>query len=243
MFGADVGTALAHLARDLRAYGGYGACDNCAVDDGGTSGGTLTLYSKNIWWRNQTLPALAADIRESGADMVTLQEVSAHNRTLLTRLAVDYPHQHLCPFGGRSGVAVLSKFPIQDQMCSSQRGIAAAQINQAGQHIWVGSIHLLWPFPYGNKQSADAVTDVIGPLEGPVVLAGDFNIFPWAVSVEDIEQAAGLAPLRPIRPTYHLHGVPLFLDHVHGPSGGQVSDRPFLGSDHLGVLANVQITP
>lgn len=227
----------------LLLTGGAALATTVPLMIGGPPEGTLTLYSKNIWSRNQTLPALAADIRNSGADVVTLQEVSAHNRTLLTDLAAEYPYQHLCPFGGWAGVAVLSKFPIQDQACSSQRGVAAAQINPAGQRIWVGSIHLLWPYPYGNKRSADAVTEVVARLEGPVVLAGDFNIFPWAASVRQIEQAAGGKTLRPVRPTYYLKGVPLFLDHVHGPAGGQVSYRPFLGSDHLGVLAEVQITP
>ncbi|WP_341366372.1 endonuclease/exonuclease/phosphatase family protein [Yoonia sp. BS5-3] len=210
---------------------------------GSPTAGTLTLYSKNIWSRNQNLDALAADISDSNADVVTLQEVSAHNRGLLSRLAGDYPYQHLCAFGGWSGIAVLAKVPIHDQVCSSRRGVAAAQIDQAGQRIWVGSVHLLWPFPRGNRRSADAVTDVIAGLEEPVVLAGDFNIFPWAASVRQIADAAGTEPLRPVRPTYYLQGVPLLLDHVYGPYGGQVSYRSFLGSDHLGVLATVRLMP
>ena len=52
--------------------------------------------------------------------------------------------------------------------------------------------------------------------------------------------AAGRAPhLPPVRPTFWLEGVPLLLDHVHAPGGGQVTYRPLLGSDHLGVLADV----
>ncbi len=207
----------------------------------GSPGEGLTLYSKNIWFGNQELPALAADITQSGADVVTLQEVSRRNDRLLGMLAPTYPHQHLCRFSGWGGVAVVSKYPISAETCTQRRGLAAAQINKDGQDIWIGSIHLPWPFPYANDTAAKAVEDVVLSLEGPVVLAGDFNIFPWANSVGQLQRAARVQPLRPLRPTFSLQGVPLFLDHVHAPGGGQVTYRPGLGSDHLGVLAEVDL--
>lgn len=210
---------------------------------GGASGGTLTLYSKNIWFANRDLTALAADIVDSGADVVTLQEVSQRNQEILTMLAGDYPHQHLCRFSGWGGVAVLSKHPIMDRKCTSRRALAAARIDQNGQGVWIGSVHLPWPYPYTNMVAADAAEAVISTLDGPVVLAGDFNIFPWAASVQNLQQAGQTQVAQPVRPTFYLRGLPLFLDHVHAPGGGRVSYRPALGSDHMGVLAQVHLTP
>ena len=208
---------------------------------GGNDGDTLTVYSKNIWYRNPQLSQLAADIRESGADVVTLQEVSRGNEALMVQLKADYPHQHICRFSGWSAVAVLSRFPVTEARCTSRRAVGAARIHKDGQDIWVGSVHLPWPFPYGNARAADAAQEMISGLAGPVVLAGDFNIFPWANSVQRLGQAASAQVVRPLRPTFNLRGLPLLLDHVHAPGGGQAEYRGLIGSDHLGVLARVSL--
>ncbi|WP_165615010.1 endonuclease/exonuclease/phosphatase family protein [Yoonia tamlensis] len=209
---------------------------------GAPEGGALTVYSKNLLYRNDALAVLAADIRASGADVVTLQEVSHRNDAILKLLAAGYPYQHLCRFSGWSGVAVLSKTAFTaPARCSAQRGVAAAQIENGGQRLWVASVHLPWPYPYDHAGAADAAVALIAQLDGPVVLGGDFNIFPWAASARRIRQAAGSVLARPLRPTYSLYGVPLFLDHVAAPGGGHVVYRDLLGSDHRGVLATVRL--
>ncbi|MEL6840173.1 MAG: endonuclease/exonuclease/phosphatase family protein [Pseudomonadota bacterium] len=205
----------------------------------GPGTGDLTIYSKNLWYRNGQLDAVAADMRQSRAEVIALQEVSSQNERLMAALSDTYPHQHLC----RYGVAILSKHPITDRICSEGRSIAAAQIDRGGERVWVGSVHLPWPFPFANARGADAAQEVIEDLDGPVVLAGDFNIFPWANSVRQLQRSAGAIPAQPIRPTFSLKGAPLFLDHVHAPGGGTVTYRGLLGSDHLGVLARVRLQP
>ncbi|EBA11403.1 endonuclease/exonuclease/phosphatase family protein [Roseobacter sp. CCS2] len=202
----------------------------------------LRIYSKNMWFGNRELDALAADIRDSGADVVTLQEVSPTNRPMLADLRDIYPHQHLCSFSGWNGIAVLSREPIVQTKCSHRRAVAAAQINMGQGPVWVASVHLSWPFPYGNARSAEVASDVLETLESPVVMAGDFNIFPWAQSVQSMQHAAALRVAQPVRPTFDLRGVPLLLDHVHAPGGGTAQYRGLLGSDHLGVLADVSLT-
>ena len=203
----------------------------------------LRIYSKNMWFANRELDALAADIRQSGADVVALQEVSLANRAMMAKLRDVYPHQHVCSFSGWSGIAVLSRDPILQTACSDRRAVAAAQIQIGQGPVWVASVHLRWPFPYSNATSARSGMALLGTLEGPVVMAGDFNIFPWANSVQELQQAAGLQVAQPVRPTFDLRGVPLLLDHVHAPGGGRAQYRPLLGSDHLGVLADVSLTP
>ena len=202
----------------------------------------LRVYSKNMWFANKELEALAADIRESGADVVTLQEVSRANRAMLSALRDTYPHQHLCSFSGWSGIAVLSRDPILQTACSDKRAVAAAQVQSRQGPVWIASVHLSWPFPYANATSAASGTELLERLDGPVVMAGDFNIFPWANSVQGLQQAADLQVAQPVRPTFDLRGVPLLLDHVHAPGGGSARYRGLIGSDHLGVLADVSLT-
>ena len=210
----------------------------------GPDGADLRLYSKNIWYRNPNLSALEADIRGSGADVVTLQEVSRANTALLSALSDIYPHQHLCRFSGWSGIAVLSRNPISATRCSQRRGLAAARITKAGRAVWVASVHLTWPWPYGNAGAAQTAFDeLVGMEDAPVVMAGDFNIFPWAASVRRMARGGETRLAQPLRPTFDMEGVPLFLDHVHAPGGGRVSYRPLLGSDHLGILADLVVWP
>lgn len=206
---------------------------------GGTDGDDMRIYTKNLLYRNPQLPAVAADIRASDADVITLQEVSGRNERLLDALSKDYPYQHLCRFSGWSGIAVLSRSAMQDKVCSARRGLAAARISHEGQGVWIASVHLTWPFPYGNSNAAKAAVDVLDDLDGPVVMAGDFNIFPWAASVGRMKRTAEVQLVRPLRPTFDLQGVPLLLDHIYAPEGGTASYRPFIGSDHLGVVADV----
>lgn len=53
--------------------------------------GSLTLYQKNLRFDNAELPALEADIRQTDAVALTLQEVSDANRALLAALATAFP--------------------------------------------------------------------------------------------------------------------------------------------------------
>lgn len=169
--------------------------------------GDVAIYSKNLWYRNADLPRLAVDIQASGADVVALQELSRRNEMILEMLAEGYPHQHLCRFSGWSGNAVLSRRPITDRACTKTRALAAARI---ADEFWVASIHLSWPYPYRNAVASDAAAEVLADLEGPVVLAGDFNIFPWASSVQQMNRASGTRPVGPVRPTYWLRGCRCF---------------------------------
>ncbi|MEJ6402329.1 endonuclease/exonuclease/phosphatase family protein [Yoonia sp. 2307UL14-13] len=204
-------------------------------------GGDLRIYSKNMWYRNGELLALATDIIDSGAEVVMLQEVSDRNAMILQLLGPRYPHQHVCPFAGWSRIAVLSVHPIAETACSSRRAMAAARITRDGRAFWAASVHLQWPYPYGNSATADSAVDLLLGLDGPIVTGGDFNIFPWAASVQRMRRSGRMRSVTPLRPTFHLKGVPLFLDHVWAPGGGHASYRSPLGSDHLGILAVVDL--
>ena len=207
----------------------------------GPASGDVTVYAKNVLWSNRQIPALADDIRQSGADVVALQEISDRNMRLLNILEETYPHQHLCRFNGWNGIAVLSRTPIHDNFCTPDRAGAGAKTTIGGQDVWAVSAHLSWPYPYGNAQSAAELANAMEQLDAPVVLAGDFNTFPWMASVASVRRAGGLRAAGPLRPTFTLSGVPLFLDHAYAPGGGQISYRPALGSDHRGLLAQLRL--
>lgn len=203
--------------------------------------GEITVYNKNMFHRNRDLVGLEADIRESGADVVTLQEASSRNSSVLQSLSDLYPNQVRCSFNGWNTIAILSKHPLEGEVqCTAWRGAAAVEVAFPQGNAWVVSVHLSWPYPYPQMESAEMVRELIEGLDGPKVVAGDFNVVPWAWSVRMTELAAGGRVLGPRRHTYVLRGLPLPIDHVIAPSG-QVERRPRLGSDHFGLLGRVDL--
>lgn len=208
--------------------------------------GPFTVYQKNLWYGNPQAEALASEIIAQAPDVVTLQEVSAGNRRVLDLLRPGYPHQHLCTSHGWS-VAVLSRHPVVagETLCSQGRGLAGLRVSLPEGPVWVLSVHLLWPWPHGQRPQADRIEALVTGLEGPVVLAGDFNMMPWGSDVRRLVRATGVRRAGPLAPTYWLRpfdlplALPLPLDQVYATGGGAASVRPLLGSDHAGVLARV----
>ena len=204
---------------------------------------SLRIYSKNLLAGNRDWQGIADDIIAQQIDVVLLQEVSIYNDGILTGLEAEYPHQHLCRFSGWSGMAVLSRLPFTASPdCSERRALAAAQVEWRGEPLWILSVHIPWLWPYGDERHEAAAAEMLDGLDGKMLLAGDFNSFPWTHRVDDLARRAGGALLGPSRPTYRLRGVPLFLDHVIAPDGwvGEMVYRPMLGGDHMGVIAEVR---
>lgn len=206
------------------------------------TGGDLVLYQKNMWWGNQSTEALATDIVDSGADVVTLQEVSKRNDILLLRLSDTHPHQHLCRASGWSGIAIASRHPIIDgtTQCSKRRGLALAQLRTPKGDVWVGSIHLPWPWPFDQRRHFATVQDRLQDLSGPVVIGGDFNMFSATPILNQTARLARSQVLGPSILSYTLKGLPIPIDHVIAP-GGSVARRGKLGSDHDGILARISL--
>lgn len=209
--------------------------------------GPYTVYQKNMLFRNAELPALDADIRAADPMIVTLQEVLPANQPFLDGLRDVFPNQLLCPGAAVGGPAILTRLtPVTGtEVCGP--GLAAMQV-VAGpvdnpDRFWVVSIHLHWPWPYGQAEHVDRLLPILDQLQGPAIMAGDFNMVRWANSVTRMAEILGVRPAGPTMGSYvglsSLFALPI--DHVFASQGGRVTLRPAAGSDHLGLLAGVDI--
>lgn len=205
--------------------------------------GRIAIYQKNMLLRNAALEELAADIRAANPVAVTLQEVSEANLAMLEALAELYPHQQLCPWGSVGGTAVLSRLPMVEGSGVCAPGLAAMQVADGDREFWLVSVHLRWPYPYGQASHVRELLPVLARLEGPVIMAGDFNMVVWADAVKRLAAVTGTEAASPTFGTYTGFAPWLLLpiDHVFAPMGGRVSLRRALGSDHLGLLARVEL--
>lgn len=201
--------------------------------------GSISLYQKNLLYRNDDLAGLEADIRAAAPLVLTLQEVSEANLVLLNGLKDMLPHQFHCAQGRRGGTAVASSLPPVpgSEVCVS--GLAAMQVLYKEAPIWIVSVHLEWPWPYRQARHSNDLAPVLAGLEGPVLMGGDFNMVRWGYSVERLAAVANVQVAGPMQGSFAGFAPWLWLpiDHVFAPSGGRVSYRPLFGSDHLGILA------
>lgn len=204
--------------------------------------GSVTLYQKNLLFRNDNLAALAADIRAANPMVLTLQEVSDPNLALLAAVSDILPYQHVCPGARVGGTAVATRLPPVPGAVVCAPGLAAMQVvltdTQRQIPVWIVSVHLHWPWPYSQADHAAALVPVLEGLDGPILMAGDFNMVRWAHSVQSLARAARVEAAGPSPGTYlgFAPVVRLPIDHAFATSAGRVEPRGPLGSDHLGLL-------
>lgn len=212
---------------------------------GGNSYDFRSLYQKNLLFKNGQVQLVADDILSTGAEIVTLQEVSDINQTILTVLRPDYPTQVFCPFTSWSGIAVLSRFPAADEdpVCSQGRGLAAIKLIGPDGPFWAISIHLHWPWPYGQRPQLEHLLPILDSFDAPIVIGGDFNMVPWSSAVRRSQRASNTMIVSGDGPTLTIRHVPLLIDHVLAPGGGWSQRRPILGGDHHGVFAHISLKP
>lgn len=200
----------------------------------------IVLYQKNMLYREADRAPLMADIIESGADLVTLQEISRVNLPMLWALETTFPHQLLCNGHSVGAVAILSRTPLEGTTCGDQPGFARAVTQIGGLPVQVYALHLFWPWPHHQPEHVTALMGQMAPLNGGVtVVGGDFNMVATGRSVARIARATGTQRVGHRVETFRLMGAyPLGIDHVLASGGGgHIETRGWLGADHLGVLA------
>jgi len=203
------------------------------------------IYQKNLLSHAWPRRPLAEAIVASGAEIVTLQEVSDHNRGFMGTLWQAYATQLVCETAHRGAIAVLSHWRAVPGSAECGSGYALMQLAPPDHApFWVVAVHLRWPWPADQQHpQSRAMAARIAALDGPVVLSGDFNMQPWGASVRRIARAARAHLARPAFVTF-TEPSPLLLlsiDHVFLPEGwtGTAEAQPLMGSDHLGLLVGV----
>ena len=204
----------------------------------------LVLYQKNLLYLTTDRAGFVDDVIGSGADFVTLQEVSPANRYLLDELRDAYPYQLPCDLRSRGGVAVLSRWPTVGDDCFRRRGLVAGVFDRDGVQVRVIGVHLPWPWPRRQAAFVETLLPDFQVFRGDVTLVGgDFNMVPAGRSIARVARATGTQRVGHIERTYQVLGYPIAIDHVLASAGatGTIEVRPRLGSDHFGVLARVAL--
>lgn len=123
---------------------------------------------------------VAALIKASGADVVTLEEVTV--KSIFQQIAVDVGfHGYYVPGVGGWSVGILSRFPLRRcfgySQAPLQRAAYGCRIPIAGTSWWVFGAHLGSGSDEiaRSKEAAFLLTQMNQHKTGPVMLAGDLN--------------------------------------------------------------------
>ena len=216
--------------------------------------GTKPLFkvlSFNLLSGNEENGGRIADfIIASGADVVMLMEASPLG-PYRDKVMAAYPYHAGCDIGADCATVLLSRTPLENGTVGSLSTIwpdrlITAATTIGGQRINIVGAHLVKPyfdeFPY---EEIDALISTINRLEGPLVLAGDFNSAAWTGNIDWLVRDARLAPGPSYPATWPVRAGPL------GVPIDNVLTRPPLvvqhvealddamGSNHRGLMAEI----
>ena len=223
----------------------------------GACGPVLRVLTFNMFFGRGDADVLVARVRQLGADVLFLQELTEDAVRRLKQAGLEdvMPHSQLELWGGSRGSGVYSRFPLGEgpRLAAVHMAQPAALVRlPGGAAVEVVCVHPVTPRL--ERGGATRWREELGvlppPGELPRVLAGDFNATldhaafrrVLGLGYADAARQAGKA----LEPTWGPpgRGAVLTLDHVLAGRGCAVlgySVHVVPGSDHRAVYAEVQL--
>jgi endonuclease/exonuclease/phosphatase family metal-dependent hydrolase len=223
----------------------------------GACGPMLRMLTVNLYFGRADAEVVVARVRQVGADVLFLQELTADAVTRLKQAGLDdlMPHTQLDLRGGSRGSGIYSRFPLSE-------GPSVAPVHMAqptallelpnGDRVELVCVHPVTPnLGRGGAAPWRAELEALPPPgELPRVLAGDFNATLDHAAFRDVLHLgyadAALQAGKALTPTWGPpgQGAVLTLDHVLVPRGCAVleySVHVVPGTDHRAVYAEIQL--
>ena len=249
--GALTGLHLAWALPELRLSGRPVEASN---------GSRMRLFCANLLRTNSRTEGIAAEIRESGADVVALQEVSPLNLDGLEASGAleSFPYQCVDPRPDHFGTAVFSRLPLEDVEPWQAAGLPVPRMTVVvdDRRVRLYNVHVRAPMRRGWPEQWRAQLAQLARARaaerGPVVMAGDFNATSGHHSfralldagLRDAHVERGRWWATTWRPDLLLVPPLARLDHVLvSPEVGvlEVWEGKGAGSDHRPVIADLAL--
>ncbi len=214
----------------------------------------LRIVFANLLHENTDYARAVAAIGAIAADVVVLCETTPAARAAFQALETRLPHAlDTCVPDGLYGLTILSRFPLRER----SRGLGedsaprhlAADLDVAGHAVSLVTIHPTNPLRLSRAHRVpgefNAVATLCRAAAPDLSVIGDCNAAGWSGPLKELEQAAGIANDRGLRPSWPVwlpRPLRLPLDHVW--VRGRLTlrrarlGRPF-GSDHLPLIAEI----
>ena len=215
----------------------------------------LRVGAVNLLYRNQRIDDVAAELIALDADVLALSEFTgAHRRGLEAAGVADaFPHRIERPHDGPTGIAVWSRFPmVEATPPDTYTESLDVTVDGPDGAVRIVAVHLQSPVADAGRwaEDHDLIVDVARGIDGPTLIAGDFNSGYWHPAFRRLLDAgltdAHIALGQGMTTSWpaHLAGIPEFVRLDHALVGGglvatAVGDVEAPGSDHRGVVVSV----
>jgi len=263
----------------LFAMSSFSACANTAnpdlqmPDPVVEEGTTITVLSYNIHHSNPPsvpnlidLEAIAKVIRESGAEIVGLQEVDvrtnrsgsdldmAEELAKMTDMPYFYFSKGIDYQGGEYGTAILSKYPLSDtetillpaEEGTEQRTLSVATVNlEDGQTYRFANTHMDYTSESNALSQAKKIVEYFENAALPVILVGDFNSVPNSPPINHLDGSFTRTCKNDCAPTIPVINPNKTIDFIMYKERTNFSVKSHrviqetYASDHLPVLAEL----
>ncbi|MFK8011309.1 MAG: endonuclease/exonuclease/phosphatase family protein [Marinicellaceae bacterium] len=217
----------------------------------------IKLLSFNVLSSNMQYSQLIQQVKQEDADIILLQEVNNIWLYKLEPLQDVYKFQIKTPRHDNFGMAILSKFPIDDYKVHKwgQFNIPSIEAILQIEQLKV-SVFASHPMPPVSKQLAKErnlhlhkIASRVKELTGPKIVLGDLNITQWSGYFNQLQKNTGLRNVRKgfgVIPTWPTHLYPLMIpiDHCLVSEHFQVIDVKSganFGSDHLPLIIELAL--
>ena len=224
------------------------------VTSGVGEGSRLRVVTANVLMSNGQWPALMEDVRAQAPDVIVFEELTRDLDEVLPSLAAAYPYRISTE---TPCVTLASRLPLSEArrlpIAGADRGrdLLMATVEVAGQPVTVVAVHFTPPSSAAafetNRQQRDVFEDAIASVDGPLVVAGDFNATTFSPTFARLLLGTGLrieGGTRQMESTYAVYGrLGLRIDHVLVRDLGWTSGEVFTltGSDHRGVRVDLRL--
>jgi len=216
----------------------------------------LRVVTANVLMSNEQLPTLASDVLAQAPDVVVFEELRHDLAEVSPVLAATYPYRISTE---TPWVTVASRFPLEGArrlaISADDRGrdLLTATVVADGQRLTLIAVHFMPPLDAEafevNRQQREVLEAAVADMDGPVMVAGDFNATTLSPTFARLLFGTDLriaSTSRMMSPTYYAYGrLGVRIDHVLVRNLDVVSDEVFTltGSDHRGLSVEVGLQP
>jgi endonuclease/exonuclease/phosphatase (EEP) superfamily protein YafD len=210
----------------------------------------LTVMNLNMRLGNGDAAEAVDLVRETGADVVVLEEVTPALEAALEAVGIGalLPHSSGGAAPGAAGTRVYSAYPLgeDDRLIGVGQGVHRIRV-RAPEPFWLMAVHVSQPLSNKGlwRPDWDVLNQVLPALDGPVIAVGDFNTTLEHGPLRDLLAEGFSDAARDanagFQPTWPSAGL-LAIDHVLFTAPyGAVRTRTFevSGTDHRALVAEL----
>lgn len=191
------------------------------------TGATYTLLQMNVLYKAIDPTEALRRIAEARPDIVTVEEITPAWRETLGLLSQTYPYQFFCDTDDTHGldVGILSRRPFvegSNGVCDVENVLATRDVDLNGVGVTIAVHHQQWPWPIMDQWGRlRALSTTLRTLQGPLLLAGDFNAVPWSGLIKQYELETRTRAVHGVGPTWG----PIWLPHWFARTVGLPIDQ------------------